>query len=208
MRRDDDDGFTLVELAVVMLLLSIVTAMLYGFLDGTSNATARIALHTRAQRDAELAMRTITQDLRAASPILSAPCGSYANCMTFEVQRAAQTGHACEKTVIGYALASGALQRSLTENTWTGASCAVTRTVDNLPILTSVVNATVAPTTPLFVYYDNKGVVLDPSTQATTLVKKPSQGGTASIKVSFVVRYKSNAPVLTLSSLAALRNSR
>lgn len=207
MRRDDD-GFTVVELAVVMLLLSIVTAMLYGFLDGTSNATARIGLHTRAQRDAELAMRTITQDLRAASPIISAPCGSYGNCMAFEVQRAAQTGHDCEKTVIGYALASGTLLRSLTENTWTGASCAVTQTITNLPILASVVNATDAPTTPLFVYYDNKGVVLDPSTQATTLVKKPSQGGTASIKVSFVVRYKSNAPVLTLSGVAALRNNR
>jgi len=207
MRRDDD-GFTVIELAVTLLLLSIVSAMLFGFLDSTSSATARITLHTRTQRDGELAMRTITQDLRAASPITSAPCGSYNSCVAFSVQRATQTGHDCEKTVIGYALASGVLRRSLVENTWTGSSCAVTRTITNLPILTSVVNATVSPVTPLFVYYDNKGAVLDPATQAATLVKKPSQGGTASIKVTLVVRYKTSAPPLTLSSLAALRNNR
>ncbi|HEX2698983.1 MAG TPA: prepilin-type N-terminal cleavage/methylation domain-containing protein [Acidimicrobiales bacterium] len=207
MRRDDD-GFTMIELAVTMLLLSIVSAMLYGFLNSTSSATARISLHTRAQRDAELAMRTITQDLRAASPITSAPCGSYANCIAFELQRASATGHDCEKTVIGYALASGTLRRSLTENTWSGSACTVTRSVTNLPLLVSVVNATVTPTVPMLVYYDNKGVLLDPATQATTLVKKPAQGGTATIKVNFVVQYKSDAPPLKLTGLAALRNSR
>jgi prepilin-type N-terminal cleavage/methylation domain-containing protein len=205
MKRGDE-GFTVVELAVVMLLLSIVTASLYGFLDATANATARISLHTRAQRSGELAMRTMTEDLRAASPIVSAPCGSYASCISFEVQRAAQTGHDCEKTVVGYALVSGNLQRSFVENTWTGSACAVTRTLTNRPILTSMVNATAGK--PLLVYYDNKGVVLDPVTQAGTIVKKPSQGGAASIKVTFVVNYKSNAPALTLSSLAALRNNR
>lgn len=203
MRRED--GFTAVELMVTVLVMSIVSFMLFNFLDASTNLTSRATLHTRAQQSAELAMRTVTEDLRAANPITAAPCGTYKDCVTFEVQRASQTGRTCEKTVITYTLASGTLRRSLTENTWTGSACAVTRSISNYPLLDSMTNTTA---TPLLTYYDNKGAALDPASQAATLVKKPSQGGTASVKVTFVVSYKANAPTLTLSSVLALRNNR
>lgn len=207
-----EEGFSAVELLVTVLLVSVVSFMLLDFLDSSTDLSGRATLHARAQQDAELALRTFTQDLRAANPITgSASCaGGYKDCVSFDIQRASQTGRDCEKTVITYKLVAGSLTRILTENTWnTGTSaCKVTRSIPGYTVASSLVNATVTPAEPLLTYYDNKGVVLNPATQATTIAKKPALGGAASIRVTLLVKYKSNAPELRLSSVVALRNSR
>lgn len=204
-----EDGFTAVELSVTVVLMAIVSFMLLGFLDSSTTLTTRAALQTRAQQDAERALRIVTEDLRAANPITTSPCtGGFKDCVTFDVVRVSQTGRDCEKTVISYKLTATTLTRSLTENTWNGTGCSVRRQLADYPILSDVTNATTSPAEPVFTYYDNRGTVLNPATQASMITRKPSQGGTATVKLSLVVKFMKSAPALRLTSYAALRNSR
>ena len=209
MRRED--GFTAVEMVVTVLLVSIVSFMMLDFLDSTTMLSNRANGHSRAEQEAQQAMRMLTQDLRSANPITGAPCtGGYKDCVSFDVQRAAQYGRTCEKTVFTYRLASGTLTRSMEERTWSTATnaCVVTRSTSAYPLLRSVVNNSTTPQTPLFTYYDNKGALLDPGTKAAVIPLKPSLGGAASVNVTFVVRYLAKAPDVRLSGSVSLRNNR
>ncbi|HET7488239.1 MAG TPA: prepilin-type N-terminal cleavage/methylation domain-containing protein [Acidimicrobiales bacterium] len=204
-----EDGFTAVEMVVTVAVMSIVTFMLLGFLDSSTKLTTRAALHTRAQQDSERALRVVTEDLRAANPITGAPCaGGYGDCVSFTVPSVTQTGRDCEKTVYTYVRSGTTLTRSLTENTWNGTGCSVTRQITNLPILTGLANASVSPAQPMFTYYDDKGVQLDPATQSGYIPRKPDQGGAAEVKLNLVVKFMTGVPELRLSSIATLRNNR
>lgn len=209
-----EDGFTAVEMVVTVALFSIVTLMILSFFDSTSQLSNRATLHAGAEREAKSAMRVMSQDLRAANPITSGSCAgggtAYRDCVTFEIQRPAVFGRACEKTVVTYALVGTTVRRTLTENTWSPAasSCVVTKTVNGVSLLSPVVNSSSTPIKPLFTYYDNKGAILDPSTAAPTIPLKPANGGAASVKVSLLVRYKTGAPNLDLATTVSLRNNR
>ena len=207
MKRQE--GFSAIELSVTVGLMAMVGFMLLGFLDSSTTLTTRAALHTRAQRDAEQALRTVTEDLRAANPITGAPCtGGYGDCVSFEIPRVTQTGRDCEKTVMTYKRAGTVLTRTLVENVWNGTACTVRRQLTDLPLLTGLANAAVSPAEALFTYYDSRGVVLSPTTQATMIPRRPSQGGTATVKLSLAVKFMRSAPELRLSGIAALRNNR
>ncbi len=208
MRRED--GFTAVEMVITVLLVSLVSIVMLDFLDSTTTLTNRAALHSRAEQDAQLAMRVLSQDLRSANPILGAPCaGGYRDCVSFEVQRAGEVGRSCEKTTFTYQVAAGKLTRTFEEHTWSTAlnACTVTRSLTGYPLL-SLANASTSPTTPLFTYYDRTGLMLDPVTKAAVIPLKPSVGGAATVKVTFVVRYMAKAPDLRLSGSLSLRNNR
>lgn len=208
MSRSEEDGFTLIELTVSVLLLSLVSFMLLNFLDSTTKLTNRATLHSRAEQDARLAMRTITQDLRSANPITGAPCaGGYKDCISFEVQRPSQSGRTCEKTAFTYRVVSGVLTRTRTVTNWASTSCAAP-TTSTYPLVRSVVNSSVSPAVNLFTYYDRNGGVLNPATQAATIPLKPSAGGAAAVKVDLVIRYQPRAPELRLSASVSLRNNR
>ncbi|HVE46372.1 MAG TPA: hypothetical protein VNA57_06460 [Acidimicrobiales bacterium] len=200
-----EEGFTVVELVVAVLLLSLVSFMLLNFLDSTTKLTNRASLHSRAEQDARLAMRTLSQDLRSANPITGAPCtGGFKDCISFEVQQPTRSDRTCEKTVFRYRVVSGNLTRTRTVTRWATTACAAP-TTSTYPLLGSVVNTSVTPTAALFTYYDRNGAVL---TDPLKIPLKPSAGGAASIKVSFVVRYQAKAPELRLSGSVSLRNNR
>lgn len=202
-----EEGFTVVELAVAILLLSLVSFMLLNFLDSTTKLTNRASLHSQAEQDARLAMRTITQDLRSANPITGSPCtGGLKDCISFEVQQPTRADRTCEKTTFTYSVVSGNLTRTSTVTKWASSACAAP-TTSTYPLLGSVVNTSVTPAVAMFTYYDRNGAVLPP-TDAATILRKPSAGGAASIKVSFVVRFQAKAPELRLSGSVSLRNNR
>ncbi|HUR17403.1 MAG TPA: prepilin-type N-terminal cleavage/methylation domain-containing protein [Acidimicrobiales bacterium] len=207
MTTHEEEGFTLVELVITLLLLSIVSFMLLNFLDSTTKLTNRANLHSLAEQDGQLALRTLTQDLRSANPIIGSCGGSYADCIQFDVQRPSAANRTCEKTTFTYRVVAGTLTRTKTVTNWASTTCAAPQTA-TYPLLGSMVNSSVTPAVSLFTYFDRNGAVLNPATQASLIPQKPSAGGAASVKVSFVVRYQTRSPELRLSGSVSLRNNR
>lgn len=212
MRRSDERGFTIVELAVTVLLVGIVGAILLSFLDNTTSVTARATSHVQAEKDGQLALRTMSQDIRGANPIIttypttptSCAAGSYptgyASCLRFVVVHSTAAGTTCTGpggfvvqspySAITYAKVGTAVLRDKVDYS---ATCAVTATTRGRAVMEDL---QASSTTPLFTMLDRTGV-------ATT-----DPANASAIRIQMDVRYKSDAPVLRLSSTVALRNSR
>lgn len=212
-RREPEEGFTVVELAVTVLVLGIVVAVLFGFLDSTTSVTARATRNVDAEQAGQLALRTISQDVRSANPVVSTypaaptscPAGgtfpaAYATCLPVVVVRSDVTGPACTGpdgllvqapySRITYALAGG---RVLQDRTDYSSTCTVTRSYTGRVIIDQVVNGAGSP---LFTLFDRSGSVTTSATNA------------ASVRIALEVRYHPRADVLELASAVALRNYR
>lgn len=215
MRRSTslEHGFTIVELAVTVLILGIVVTVLFGFLDSTTSVTARTTRNVSAEQAGQIALRTVSQDVRAGNPITatypasptSCPAGgsypaAYGNCLRVVVVRSDATGPSCTGpdglsvqspySLITYALVSGQVLQDRSDYS---ATCTVVSSYSGRTILDGVVNSA---STPMFTFLDRAGV-------ATSSVTNVS-----SVKVALDVRYQQNAPDLQLSSVVALRNYR
>jgi type II secretory pathway pseudopilin PulG len=95
----DQAGMTLVELVVVIAISLLVGGILLGFLDNTTSVVGRATGDIQAENDARLALRTMTQDIRAARPSsisstslipTAGACPttpSAANCLSFRIRR-------------------------------------------------------------------------------------------------------------------------
>src|SRR4051794_9171280 len=120
-RHDDEGGFSLIELTVVLLVGSIVTFMMLNFLDNTSSVVGRSSARVQTEADARTALRTVLQDLRAAQaisttypstgtcPVASYPAG-YANCIRFNVLHTTSAAATCPYSQITYGLVGTALK--------------------------------------------------------------------------------------------------
>lgn len=64
-RTSGEDGFTLIELVVAMVLAGLVMALLVGAIIDMFGSSERSAMDNKAQRAASLAADTLTSDLRA-----------------------------------------------------------------------------------------------------------------------------------------------
>lgn len=213
MRRRPQDGFTILELMVTVLLLTVVGAVLFDFLDSTTAVTARATRNVSAEQAGQLALRTLTQDIRGANPVASTypttptscPAGgsypaSYGRCLRLVMVRSDTAGPTCigpdglavqsPYSVITYALAG---ERVLQDRTDYTAGCVVSRSWAGRVIIEGAVNPA---GTPLFTFLDRNGV-------ATTDLASGS-----SVRVAITVRYQPNAPLLSLASTVALRNYR
>lgn len=213
MRRTDQRGMTVVELAVGVMLVGIVGAVLLSFLDSTTSVTARATSHVQAERDGQLAMRTMSQDVRGANPIIStyptAPTscpssgsypGSYPTCLRVVVVHATAAGATCTGpggfvvqapfSAVTYAKVGSQVLRDKVDYSST---CTVTAATRGRVVMEDLDTAS---STPLFTMLDRTGV-------ATT---EPANA--SSIRIQMDVRYKSDAPPLQLSSTVALRNNR
>ena len=206
-RLRSDAGFTLLEMVVTLGIMSLAAAGALAFLDNTTSVTTRASADVATENNARLALRDITEDLRGATVISTTyPTGSacsngtypsgYSNCVSFTIVRPTAAGQTCPKSVVTYGLVGQTLRKDLTEY---NASCTIVSSVSGSPVLTGVTNGT---TTPVFTWFNRSG------SQLTTTNPPGVFADAASIKVTLVVRYQERAPLLTLSSFAALRNNR
>jgi prepilin-type N-terminal cleavage/methylation domain-containing protein len=191
-----EDGLTLVELLVTMTISLLVAGILLGFLDNVTSVVARTGSDVQAENDARLALRTMTQDIRAVSPSTigftgpsSAACPTTptpGTCLSFAIVRNTIAAPNCRTTVTYGLLASSVLL------TRSDASC-----TSNLSITRTLIGSVANGATPLFTYYDDQG---NPLTSGQAAAK--------TVKVTLLVTYAGGQAPLTLTSTLALRNAR
>jgi prepilin-type N-terminal cleavage/methylation domain-containing protein len=75
--RPEEDGYTLVELVVVMAILGVVMSGLTAVFVGGSNAEVQLNNRFRAQQDARAALDKIRGDIHCASKAQSAAINTY-----------------------------------------------------------------------------------------------------------------------------------
>jgi type II secretory pathway pseudopilin PulG len=193
--RREESGFTLIELVVTAGVLVLASMAFFSFLEGTTNVTARIEKSVASEEGLQIALRTITSDLRGASVLSACSSIDYRTCVTVDIPRSSGTT-ACPARRMRYWLASGTLYQSRTDFP---VGCATSTVVAaNRPLLTSVTSSGT-----IFRYYDRNGGTIDPVNTPGTV---PSA---ASVLVTLRVAPGSpHAPDVTLSAPAALRNNR
>lgn len=208
-------GFTIVELMVVLVIFSVASLIMLSFLDSTTSATTRAGANVEAEREAQIVLRTMTQDIRGAasisaaypgtpvcpaSPTFTSPYGGYRNCISIRIARPVAGDETCPYTDVVYGLTGSVLRTTRTEYRPVGGVCAVFSTTSAKVVMSDVVNTAAAP---LFTYYDRLGNDLVGASPA----KAPTSA--ASVKISLVKRYRQlSTPDLRLSSVVALRNNR
>ena len=71
MKRDA--GYTVVELAVTVALLTVVLTSLLGVLDSQTKASRRVEAVVNNQEDVRFALLALARDVRAADPLVALP---------------------------------------------------------------------------------------------------------------------------------------
>lgn len=185
----DEGGFTLPELLVGMVLLSIVAAGFSQVLITTSKTSNRVEEQAMLQNDVRASLARLTSDLREAtnthgtSPVVSAT----ATTLTFDSPDRSTPFHIRR---ISYRLSGGAFQRSTLLSTNAG-SWPWTFPVTPAPWITEVDSITSGAT---FTYYDANGAVTtDPnsirSVRVTfTVAPHQNQGGSSTYQALVTIR--------------------
>jgi prepilin-type N-terminal cleavage/methylation domain-containing protein len=218
-RRRGEGGMSLVELMVVLVMTSIVSALVYAVLIDSTQVAARADNSVRAENNGRLALRAISQDIRAAVQIRTAtsttacttgltyPAG-FATCVGFLIPHttsasAAETtvaGNptpiACPYSNITYGLKSGVIREDRTDY---NASCVATSSFTGKAILGSVTNTSAQA---MFTFYDLFGNRLG----ASSTVAEYQKAG--SVTMQIYLNYQKSAPDISLMATAALRNDR
>lgn len=197
MTGRDERGFSLIELVVTVGLIGIVLAVMLNFLDNTTKVTSRAANDVRADQDGQLALRTATEDIRSASAGTLVPCapGTWATCLTVSIAKST-LAKPCPKRVVTYSVVGTSFQQALTDY---AADCTTVTKSSTRALMTRVTN-----TTGIFTYYQSDGITpfdLAVATDADIAL-------TRAVKILLAVQYQANSPVLSLSSVASLRNNR
>lgn len=205
----DQRGFALMELVVVVLILGIISVMLFDYLDNTTTTTTRATSSVVKENEGRLALRELTEDVRAANKILTTyptngACASggtfptgYGNCLHFEIQRSVDSTQTCPKSVITYGIVGTDLKKTRVDY---AANCTtVTSSVTATTMVSGVANPA---STPLFKFYDATG------TQITSTTSTAGYIAATSVKVALTLSFKSGASKLYLNSAVALRNNR
>ncbi len=190
------DGLTLIELLVTMAVSLLVAGIVLGFLDNTTSVVARTSNDVQAENDARVALRTMTEDVRAASPSsigFTGPAAgtcpatpTAATCLSFTILRDTAGAPSC-RTTVTYGLLASSVQQTRSD-----ANCS-TNSSFSRALTGSVANGTA----PLFTYYDAQG------NQLTS-----GQAAARTVKVTLLVTYTAAQAPLTVTSTVALRNAR
>jgi prepilin-type N-terminal cleavage/methylation domain-containing protein len=212
-RARNEDGVTLVELAVVLMLMSIIAVIIFGFLYSVMNVSSRATNDSESEKAISLALRPVTENLRGTTSIAtvypattSCTAGSYptgyTNCLSVTVLRPIPGQLTCPKTVFTYGLKSdGILREDRTDYAFVGGVCAVTTNYTGRKLLSNIVNGS----QPLFTYFDRFGNQLDPAASGQTALPFTDA---VTIRVTLNVRYQTGTPLLSYTSDFALRNNR
>jgi type II secretory pathway component PulJ len=212
--RRNEDGVTLIELAVVLMLTSIVATILVTFLGSVFRVSTRATNDSEAQKNITLTLRPVTENIRGTASVAivypsttsctaggSYPTG-YTNCLQVTVLRPVSGDLSCPKSVFTYGLKSdGILREDRTDYGMVSGSCAVTTSYTGRPLLTNIVNGA----SPLFTYFDRFGNQLDPAASGQTTAPFTTA---VTIRVTLNVQYQTGTPLLAYTSDLALRNNR
>ena len=203
---------TVVELVVASAVLLLFSVMAFNFLINTNAIANRTEKDAQSENDARVALRQMTEDIRAADPIsltypstTSCPSGAtypagYASCISFTVVHDALAGQTCPKSVITYGFVSSAIKRDKVDY---DSSCTVTASSVGRTVISGVVNSSAKS---VFRYFDSTGTELTQSTSPAA--SATAYQDAASVMVTLVVQYQASAQTITVSSTAALRNNR
>lgn len=203
---------TVVELVVASAVLLVFSVMAFNFLVNTNSIADRTEKDSQSENDARVALRRMTEDIRAADPIsitypttTSCPSGAtypagFANCISVTVVHDALAGQTCPKSVITYGFINGAIKRDSADY---NSSCTLTTTTTGKTVISGVVNGA---GTSVFRYFDSAGNELTQSTNPAA--SATAYQGAASVMVTLVVQYQPGVQAVTVSSTAALRNNR
>lgn len=212
--RRNEDGVTLIELAIVLMLTSIVATMLVGFLGSVFRVSTRATNASETQKSITLTLRPVTQNIRGTASVAtvypsttsctaagSFPTG-YPNCLQVTVLRPVAGQLSCPKSVFTYGLKSdGILREDRTDYGMVSGSCAVTTSYTGRPLLTNIVNGA----QPLFTYFDRFGNQINPAASGQTTAPFTTA---VTIRVTLNVQYQTGTPLLSYTSDLALRNNR
>lgn len=208
--RSDDDGFTVPEVAVTLMILSIVMVIMLQFLTHATDITARSESNSRRETEAQLALRELTAEIRALNPASATACASplpvsMDDCLAYEINRSVSGLSVCPKTRISLAMEGTAPARVISvvrEEFPAGASpttCDATpASTTRKTVLTKVVNSY---TEKLFTYYAGDGSVLNPASAGFTFQSVDA------VRVLFFLEYRNAASRLDFRSVIALRNN-
>jgi prepilin-type N-terminal cleavage/methylation domain-containing protein len=191
-----ENGMTLVELLVTMAIMLVVGGILLAFLEQTTSLVQRAGNDVQAENDARLALRTMTQDIRAARPStigftgpVSSACPSVPSpgtCLSFTINRGTTANPNC-KTTVTYGLLVSSVQQTRSD-----ANCA-----SNSSLSRALIGNVANGTTSLFAYYDAQGNLLS-----------SGQAAAHSIGITLLVSYQGGSSPLTFTSTLSLRNAR
>lgn len=198
-----ESGFTVPELAVVMLVFGLVSIMILNFFDQSVKITNSATENVQAERDAQLALRRMTQDIRAAKPIGNkCATGDYDTCLQFKIPRPTHDKPDCT-TAVTYRLASGRIVQDLKDD---AATCPTSRSWTGR----DVVRARNTSAQPVFEYFDRVGRPITITATCTSAENDPACPKEArSVRVRLLVDFfGQTGGALDLSSIASLRNNR
>jgi prepilin-type N-terminal cleavage/methylation domain-containing protein len=85
--HDDQRGFTLVELLVVMVIFGIVGTVVMASIIGAINATSKGEERVHAYNDLQRGLERVGRELRAASPLRLDPSGNYRDAVGARIVR-------------------------------------------------------------------------------------------------------------------------
>jgi len=206
--REMESGLTVVELVVTMALLLLFSTLAFEFLISANRTALRTTNDVQAENDVRNALRSITEDIRAADPITttypstgSCPSGgaypaAFATCVSFTVVHNSIAGQNCPKTVVTYGLVGGVVK---TDRVAYNSACSATSTTTGKSLIANVVNPSGKP---LFRFFDSAGNQITSTTSTAPYVTA------ASVMITLVVQYQAGAPTVSVSSTADLRNNR
>lgn len=207
-RDTDETGLTLLELVVTVGLFLIVGLALVGFLDSTTNVTSRATTSSEADKQAQLVLRSVTQEIRAAQNIsdvypASASCPSggvypadYDACFTFDVIREDLAGAGCPYTKITYGVIDGTLRE---DREVFDASCNSVSKTTGKQLAEDLRNSA---SEPVFTFFGPDGSTLTSTSSLESYVHA------SAISVTLKLPQKRGQPPVTVSSTLALRNNR
>lgn len=218
----NEDGVTVVELLVTVILVVAVAFISFGFFDNVTSLSARASRNVITESSAQIVLREMTQEIRAANPIItayptsgscppspatyptaSAPATGYLNCLRFAVVHSRTSANFCINPLVGgrvplpysiitYGLKGGILFKDRTDY---DTSCTPASSGTGRQILTGLANSA---SQPLFTYFDGSG---------TKIADNASVVAAGSVKITLIVPYQKNAPNLVLTSVASFRNN-
>lgn len=156
-RLRQDDGYTVVEVTIVMSLLAVVSVILFGLLGSLTNNERRTQALVSNEQDVRFVLDQVLRDLRQSNPLDAV---AYASKSTYESTLVMEQGATAPKTFVRwvYDTTPGATFLTLRREACTvGCTAAGAGTWTGTTKLTRVRNAQRSPVVPMFQYFSQSG---------------------------------------------------